>query len=225
MEERVKLFRHVIIEFSKSGVLENLILIGGWAQILYREYFGNPPEISSLRTADIDFLIPNPPKIKKEVNLPKLLQNLGFEQLTSFTTGYTKYSHQDLEVEFLIPELGKGKDKPYEIKNLHINAQGLRYLNLLQNNILQIVYNGIPITVPEPSAFVLHKFILAQIRKNEAKSKKDLRVAVELGEFLIQNFEQKEKMVKIFEGLPKSWKKKTLKASKQSSKVIYNELN
>ena len=48
-------------------------------------------------------------------------------------TGYTKYVHPELELEFLIAELGRGKgNKPYEIPKLHINAQGLRFLNLLQ---------------------------------------------------------------------------------------------
>lgn len=34
-------------------------------------------------------------------------------------------------MEFLIPELGRDYDKAREVKKLYINAQGLRYLNLL----------------------------------------------------------------------------------------------
>jgi len=50
--------------------------------------------------------------------------------------------HPELELEFLTPELGRGKNKPYELPKLHINAQGLRYLNLLQSNVLKIKYKN-----------------------------------------------------------------------------------
>jgi hypothetical protein len=54
--------------------------------------------------------------------------------------GYVKYVHPDLEVEFLIPERGKGRDKPYTIDKFHINAQGLRYLDLLQRHGMETSY-------------------------------------------------------------------------------------
>jgi hypothetical protein len=83
-----------------------------------------------VRTMDIDFLIPNPAKIHKDINIPEILRTLNFTPVYSYTTGYTKYEHPELE-------LGRGKNKPYELPKLHINAQGLRYLNLLQSNVLK----------------------------------------------------------------------------------------
>ena len=38
-----------------------------------------------------------------------------------------KYNHRELQVEFLVPELGKANDQPREIKKFHINAVALRY--------------------------------------------------------------------------------------------------
>ncbi len=55
------------------SVLENIILIGSWCH-----YFSNAAEIPLLRTMDIDFLIPNPPKIQKEVNIPEILGNFRY---------------------------------------------------------------------------------------------------------------------------------------------------
>jgi len=64
-----------------------------------KNYFSNAPEIPLLRTLDIDFLIPNPPRIHKEVNIPEILEDLDFIPLQNYMTGYTKYVHPELELE------------------------------------------------------------------------------------------------------------------------------
>lgn len=105
---------------------------------------------------DIDFLIPNPASIKQEINIPEILTTLDFVPLHNYITGLTKYVHPELELEFLTPDLGKGRGSaPYNIPTLHINAQGLRYLNLLQAHIIEVEYLNIFIKVPEPTAYVL----------------------------------------------------------------------
>jgi hypothetical protein len=100
-----------------------LILIGGWCPLVYKEYFGNPVEISMQRTADLDFLVPNPPRIHKDVDVSLILEELGFDRELSLLEGYEKYVHPDLEVEFLTPERGRGRDKLYTIDKLHIKSR------------------------------------------------------------------------------------------------------
>ena len=100
MDAGDKLFYNILSELDKAGVLKNLILIGGWCQKLYRIYFDNPAELSALRTADIDFLIPLPIQIEKKVNLPAVFFGLGFDEVFSTSTGYRKYVYPDLEIEF-----------------------------------------------------------------------------------------------------------------------------
>jgi len=131
------------------------ILIGGWCPLVYKEYFGNPVEISMQRTADLDFLVPNPLRIHKDVDVSVIFDELGFDRKVSLLEGYEKYVHPDLEVEFLTPERGRGKSKPYTIDKLHVNAQGLRYLDLIQNHTIKTSYKGVSINVPEPSVYVL----------------------------------------------------------------------
>lgn len=135
MHDQEKLFIEVLTTLNNAGVLQDLIIIGGWCPLLYRHHFHYPPEIPALRTADIDFLVPNPPRIHKEVDVSALLMQLGFDLLTDYISGHTKYSHPNLDIEFVTPELGKGQNTPYEIPLLHVNAQGLRYLNLLQHDV------------------------------------------------------------------------------------------
>jgi hypothetical protein len=99
MERRYKLFFDILSQLNNEGVLQKFILIGGWCQILYKQFFGNPVEISTLRTADVDFLLPNPLKIDKAVNIPLIFKKLGFDEEFSTPEGYTKYVHPDLEIE------------------------------------------------------------------------------------------------------------------------------
>ncbi|GAI80760.1 unnamed protein product, partial [marine sediment metagenome] len=191
----------------------------------YRIYFSNAQEITLLRTLDIDFLIPNPPKIHKDVNIPEILDTLDFIPSHDYLTGYTKYVHPELELEFLIAELGRGKgNKPYEIPKLHINAQGLRFLNLLQWYTIKIKYKNMNVIVPEPAAYVLHKFIIYERRLNKEKQKRDLLSAKGIGEFLLQNRTQQKKITEIFNSLPNKWQKLVLRNLKDNSKLLYEFL-
>lgn len=136
MRTRYELFVKVITTLNEADVLQHLVLIGSWCLYVYRNYFNNALEIPLLRTADIDFLIPRPLKIKNNVNVHEILKKLGFDEQFSSITRQIKYVHPQLEVEFLTPELGKGSTKPFEFKRLHLSAQQLRYLTLLQQNTL-----------------------------------------------------------------------------------------
>ena len=68
------------------------------------------------------------------------------------------------------------------------------------------------VRLPEPSAYVLHKFIIVRRRIKEDKAEKDLSAAKEIGEFLLGNAGQRNKLRKIFNARPKKWQEK-IKAS------------
>lgn len=226
MERRNNLFFKTLNLLHGTGVLEDIILIGSWCHYFYKIYFSNAPEIPLLRTMDIDFLIPNPPKIQREINIPEILENLDFMPSHNYLTEHTKYVHPELELEFLIADLGRGKgNKPYQIPKLHINAQGLRFLNLLQSYTLKIKYENMSIMVPEPAAYVLHKFIIYERRLNKEKQIRDLYSAKEIGEFLLQNKIQQKKILDIFNELPIKWQKTILKNLKDNSKLIFKSLS
>ncbi len=74
MEEKSDLFIATLKALQEAGALNELILIGSWCLYFYRIYFENSPEIPVVRTLDIDFLVPNPSRIKKEINIPKILE-------------------------------------------------------------------------------------------------------------------------------------------------------
>jgi len=50
----------------------------------------------SLRTRDIDFLIPSPRQIRKVVDMVEMLKDMGFIVKHSYPSGYIKFEHPDL---------------------------------------------------------------------------------------------------------------------------------
>ena len=116
MEEKYKLLSIVLRRLQDASVLSCLILVGSWCQYYYRILFDNTPDIPLIRTTDIDFLVPNPPKTKKNIDIGQLLNSLGFDNDFDYSTGIIKYVHPDLEIQFITPERGRGRDKAYDIK-------------------------------------------------------------------------------------------------------------
>ena len=225
MDRKNNLFIATLNVLHKAGALKDIILIGSWCHYFYRLYFGNPPQIPAVRTFDIDFLIPNPPKAGKDINVPEILETLDFTPVHSYPSGYTKYVHPELELEFLTPDLGRGKgNKPYVIKRFHINAQGLRYLNLLQAHTMKIKHRDIMVQIPEPAAYVLHKFIIFKRRTKKAKKERDLQAATNIGEFLLQDNKGRKRLFEIFSSLPKKWQSRIKNNLKEHSLLFYDFL-
>jgi len=225
MEENYKLLSTVLKKLQNAGALQHLILAGSWCQYFYRILFAGAAEIPLLRTTDIDFLIPNPPGVKQPVDVSKILIELGFDEQLDYKTGLVKYVHPDLEIQFLTPERGRGQDTPYTIKNLHINAEGLRYLNLLQNHNFEMQHDGITIRIPEPEAFALQKILASQERKDPDKKEKDLLSAQAIGEFCLQDKKRRTRIKTLFMSLPQKWQKKILTALKYRSADLQNWLS
>lgn len=211
MRKTESIFYEVMSHLQEHGVLDDIILIGSWCLFFYKEHFGNSHHVPEVRTLDLDFLVPNPPHIKKKVNVKALLEQLGFKEKHDTLSGLSKFSHKDLVVEFLIPELGRGKNEAYEVKKLNINAVGLRFLNLLQSHTITMTRDQMTVRLPEPAVYVLHKHIISERRLNLDKKDKDKRTALELGRYLLKIPEQREKLKEIFVGMPKKWQKTLLK--------------
>lgn len=207
MEERYKLALSILKEFQKHGVLDNVILIGSWCIIFYRYYFDNTNEIHLWKTADIDFLIPDPNKLKNEINIPDILKKFDFIEKPA-SSGQSQFVHPDLYLEFLLARKGKGLNEPVRyIRQLNLKAVELRYLNLLESNIMTLNYKGIAIRLPEPSSFVLHKIILSGRRTNPLKKDKDFESAVQIANVLLKKAAEKKKLINTYNSFPKGWQR------------------
>ena len=205
-----------------ARILNELMLIGSWCLQFYRYHFENPERFPASRTLDVDILVPHANKIRTEADIPEILKREGFTPTFNRANGIVKYNHRELQVEFLVPELGKGNDKPREIKKLHIKAVALRYLNLLLDYQLIVKYEGLEVRVPEPAAFGLHKLIISQRRTNKEKQKADLRMAIGVLDFLGSKPNEVTRMKSILDSLPKKWQR-TVRATYEKYYPVFGQ--
>ncbi len=89
---------------------------------------------------------------------------------------------------------------------------------------MKVPFGEFSVTIPEPSAFLIHKFHLSSKRVDEAKRIKDIETAVELGEFLINICEHTVKMRTILNGLPARWVKDIKSVIEKNSPKIYHTM-
>jgi hypothetical protein len=225
MEENYELLAKVLTELQRQEVLSGLVLVGSWCQYYYRILFNDAPEIPLIRTMDVDFLVPNPvPRFKQSVNVPGLLNSLGFDNDFDYSTGLVKYVHPDLEIQFLTPATGRALNRPKDIKKLNINAESLTYLKMLQDYKTQITDKGLTVWIPEPAAFVLHKILISPKRKNPDKKEKDLMAAQSIGELCLSYDHHRDRLSEIFAALPKKWRRTIADILKSISPDLFSFL-
>lgn len=215
MSDDFEIFASVLQALEEVGILSSIVIIGGWAQHLYRQYFNDPPELSVLRTGDIDILFARPPVIKPEGNLEKALKACGFDR-TNGEDGTTKFIGLEAEIEFLVPERGRGDEKPYLIRELAIRASTLRLLDMLMVDPVEVRYGKYKIKIPDPIRFCFNKLLVSQRRKKKEKREKDLGTAFEVAE-LLSRFPKWRKLLPVrLEELPKKQRALVLSLLKQN---------
>lgn len=178
----------ILRRLSKAGVLEHLLLIGSWCGAFYKEYFKNVLYAPILRTRDIDFLVPVRPRFSSQIDLSDLLADLGFE-VSYGGSGLMKLESEDLSLELLVPEVGPPKTKPHPVPNLKFNAQPIRHLSMLWRDPICVTLSGIPVRLPHPADFGLHKLFISNRRKNADKKVKDLEMAFAVLDALLEKGE------------------------------------
>lgn len=85
-------------------------------------------------------------------------------------------------------------------------AEVLRRLEKAQVLSNLVLFEGVPVVVPHPAVYVLHKLIVAQRRKELPKAAKDKRDALLVLDMLTKKGDMAI-VQSIFAGLPKNWKK------------------
>ena len=204
MANQHTLCQSVLERLAQAGVLEDVVLIGSWCREGYRDYFGRVAPLTTLRTRDMDFLVPRPTRVRASVDVPALLEALGFV-LDFHHGGYLRLVHPELIVEFLVPERGRGVDHPVRVPTLHVNAQALRFLHLLADDTITATLAGVRVRMPHPAAFALHKLLIAPRRRGHTeKQAKDVEAAVAVLEALRAHGDT-EAITRHWKALPSRW--------------------
>lgn len=61
-----------------AGILDGMVVAGSWCVVFYQAYFDSKNFTPTIRTRDLDFAIPLPPRFGKKVDIAELLDGLGF---------------------------------------------------------------------------------------------------------------------------------------------------
>ena len=132
--DNLELFEAILKDFDDNGILQDFILIGSWVLRVYSEHFNNDPQVPIVATQDLDLLVTNPPKVSREVNIAEILSKYDLEEASNPWDSNSKFVGPDFEVEFLIPEKGRGGSKGKPIKGLGITATPLPCRNEWRNS-------------------------------------------------------------------------------------------
>ena len=209
-KSQYELCLEVLRRLDRSDVLKNIVLVGSWCTLFYKDYFFDVDYRPVLRTRDMDLLIPQPRTLRAETDVAELLKDLGFVVGFTGSEGYIRLEHPELIVEFLVPEKGRGTDKPYALPQLGLNAQSLRFLEFLAQNTITSTVENITITLPHPANFALHKLLVMARRRIPEKQTKDKQAAVGIFNALMEKG-QSSLIRKAFETMPRRWQSKIKK--------------
>jgi len=204
--KQYSLCEEVLRRLYDAGVLDGMVVAGSWCVLFYQAYFDRNTFSPTIRTRDLDFAVPVPPRFAKKVDIAKVLDGLGFVLDFRGEQGHMRFMHPDLILEFLVPERGRGSSDAFDIPALGVNAQPLRYLDLSLADTITLDFRGIPVRLPHPVRFALHKLIVAQRRDDADKAERDrdqavlvLRAVIEAGDSVTIH--------QVYESLPAKWRR------------------
>lgn len=196
----------ILAAFSREGLWESgLEIVGSWCFLIYQKFL--PLEPYPLRTQDIDLLIPLPYKGGRH-DLPRILRKLGF--LEDFhPDGSSVFSGGLQRVEFISPRRGRAEASAAAVPELKVTSQLLRYTDLLTSQTMALnVAQGVKVQLPSPSAFLLHKFIIASLWQRSEKATKDLTQAIYVARYVLQSSEHRNQLGALWSSLLAGWRKK-----------------
>lgn len=201
-----KLCCEVLSRLEAEGVLNHLVLIGSWCLLAYEDFFSGIDYRAGIRTRDIDLLVPIPFHFDHNVDLDDVLRDLDFVLRLKGTTGCMQFVHEELMLEFIVPERGRGSDKPFSIPALGVNAQPLRFMDFLASNTVRLRFGNTFIAVPHPANFALAKLMVSTRRKVAVKRENDQRQAIQVLRALLETGNENA-LRSVFDGMPKTWQK------------------
>lgn len=192
MQKQFDLIDNILGKLQEEDILKHLLIVGSWSLYFYKYHY-EATSLPPLRTEDIDFDANFLRKQKKPVDISEILRNLGFETIfhnNGCISFICNTAGERFKIEFLIPEKGKPTDEPVDIKGFGISAQPLRWLDILEKDIVTVDYKGLKVNIPNPARFAVHKLIISQRRKNRqgehSKFEKDIIQALSVTRMLSQ---------------------------------------
>jgi hypothetical protein len=196
--------------------LSVIVVGGGWVPFLYYHYLVADKSREPIRTRDIDLLVDTHVPVLGGKSVDRLLLEAGFKPVfrSSDTPPVIHYEGtiegEEVEIEFLTDQRGAKEDVVLEVqKGLH--AEALRFISIPITHAIEVTIDDFrigaerhPFTVkvPSPEAYIFHKGLIFERRKDKQKKAKDLYYIFDI---LANCPELREKIIKGLNGFEKQY--------------------
>ena len=185
-------------EGFKAGFLKTLWILreylsvivvgGGWVPFLYYHYLVADKSREPIRTRDIDLLVETRVPVLGGKSVDGLLLEAGFRSVfrSSDRPPVIHYEgtieSEDVEIEFLTDQRGAKEDVVIEVQE-GLHAEALRFISIPIEHAIELTIDDFQIggehppftvKVPSPEAYIFHKGLIFERRKDRRKKAKDL---------------------------------------------------
>lgn len=201
--------------------LSDIVIAGGWAPLIYYHYLLSDKTREPLRTKDIDIVVPEHLKKRRNKTIDAILTEAGFKMCFKSRHIPPVISYEgtigefEVEIEFLTHLRGERKNQVVVVQE-GLHAQLLRFINVLLENSINVEIDDfklegnklLRVRVPSPGAFVFQKGLTFVRRAEPIKKAKDLYYIFDLLSNRDKLYEQIIKDINSFkESYPVNWTK------------------
>ena len=209
MENNEQKLLEILQILNNEGALENSILIGSWCLFFYKYIFDNFEP--TIRTTDIDFLVPQPKSFKEKSGIAKTLKEINYFIVQDTLTNKTIFISPDgFEIEFLT-KLTRSQSPCVKLGNTVIHAESLPYVDIFASNYVEVNFHDILVRVASPASYVIQKLLINNERGE--KKEKDIDSIRHVLIYLFASKTYTEEFLNLIKNLPKKWKRKIQKTS------------
>jgi hypothetical protein len=168
--------------------LSVIVVGGGWVPFLYYHYLVADKSREPIRTRDIDLLVDTHVPVIGGKSVDRLLLDAGFKPVfrSSDTPPVIHYEGriegEEVEIEFLTDQRGAKDDVVLEVQE-GLHAEALRFISIPISHTIEVTIDDFRIgaerhpyavKVPSPEAYIFHKGLIFERRKERQKKAKDL---------------------------------------------------
>lgn len=188
----------IIAGMAEAGLFVNGgTLVGSFAFACYGNMLGVSYLSDLSRTEDMDFSVDRRIEVGIRRNLAEALVQVDStlkipRQINPALKPFEMIASDGFKIEFLTTKATESEKAPVLIERFSIHAQPLDYMDFLieSNQPAMMLYGaGIPVVIPDPARFALHKLAVSQLRpiSMKTKSDKDLKQASAILEVLLED--------------------------------------
>lgn len=178
--------------FKTLGVLREylpeIVVGGGWAPFLYYRYLFPDFKREPIFTRDIDLMVRPKVPVLGDKTIDRALLETGLKAVFKSTDNPPLIHYEgridgvNVEIEFLTDLTGSETDLVKKVQS-DLHAEALRYISLVVENTISLTITDVPeiedmapmlVRVPTPAAYIFHKGLIFQRRRDPLKMFKDL---------------------------------------------------